>query len=187
MSLRLNLILVTWNPRNLTPLKVSVKSSLMNVEIRQITQNEQESTFRRVEEMFVEMYRFMADRGLTLTLQKGGEKIWLKSMMPLLGKTNAVVVAFADDAPVGFAAGNIRIAPAFLGNKKVGHLSHLFVDENFRTYNLGRKLSNQLEEWFSQKGVELIELDVLTRSEDVIRFWERGGYLREYVKMNKRP
>lgn len=159
----------------------------MNIEIRQINQNEMDSTFQRVEEMFVGMYRFMSDRGLTLTLKEGGERIWLKSMMPMLGKTNAIVVAFAEELPVGFAAGNVRISPAFLGNKKIGHLSHLFVDEDHRKYSLGRKLSEHLEEWFYQKNVELIELDVLIQSEDVIRFWERAGYRTEYIKMNKRP
>lgn len=159
----------------------------MKIEIRHIDPNEADTTLQKTGDMFVEMYRFMDGRGLTLSLKEGGEQIWLNSMMPLLGKTNAIVVAFADDAPVGFAAGNIRIAPAFLGNKKIGHLSHLFVHEDFRTYSLGRKLSAKLEEWFLQKGVELIELDVLIQSEDVIRFWERRGYRREYVRMNKKP
>lgn len=159
----------------------------MNIEIRQINQNEQEATLRRVEEMFVDMYRFMSDRGLTLTLQNGGEKIWLKSMMPMLGKTNAIFIALVDDNPVGFTAGNIRISPAFLGSKKMGHLSHLFVDGNVRKYHLGMKLSKQLEAWFNQKKVDLIELDVLIQSEDVIRFWERAGYRQEYIRMNKQP
>ena len=118
----------------------------MNIEIRQIDQFEQEATLQRIEEMFIDMYRFMSERGLSLTLQKGGQKIWLKSMMPMLGKTNAIFVALVDDQPVGFTAGNIRISPAFLGNRKMGHLSHLFVDENYRKYRLGMKLSKKLKQ-----------------------------------------
>lgn len=157
----------------------------MNIEIRKIDRNENDSTLSRIEEMFVEMYRFMSNRGLTLRLQSGGEKIWLKSMMPMLDKTNAIIIALADDYPVGFTAGNVRISPAFLGSMKIGHLSHLFVDQDYRKHQLGIKLSKELEIWFDQKNVELIELDVLIQSEDVIRFWERAGYRQEYIRMNK--
>lgn len=157
----------------------------MGLIIRALEQNESTLVQQRVTELFTQMYTFMSEKGLCDELADNGAKIWLKSMMPMLGKTTIIFLALQDDQPIGFCAGNIRISPAFLGSVKTGHLSHLYLVNSCRRIGYGIELYRMIEEWFCEKKVQSVELDVLSNNFEAIHFWEKAGYRKIYLRMRK--
>jgi ribosomal protein S18 acetylase RimI-like enzyme len=87
---------------------------------------------------------------------------------------------------VGFAAGNIRILPNYLGNKKVGYISHVYVSDEFKKQNIGKKLVLELENWFDEKAVAYIELEVLIDNEAAHKFWEKLGFITDNIRKIKK-
>jgi ribosomal protein S18 acetylase RimI-like enzyme len=86
---------------------------------------------------------------------------------------------------VGFAAGNIRLLPNYLGNKKVGYISHVFVTDNYKKQKIGNKLLAELENYFAEKTVKIIELEVLIENNSARKFWEKMGYISDNLRMIK--
>lgn len=80
----------------------------------------------QTENLFVRMYAYMNENGLLLPLVPGGEKMWSKSILPMLGKFGVVWVAHNGKDSIGFAQGTIKVLPNYLGGKK-SVLFHMFL------------------------------------------------------------
>lgn len=158
----------------------------MRTNIRSLTSNEDEEIYQRTAFLFSRMYEFMNDLGLVQQLVPTGEEIWMNTIKKSLGKLNNIVVAIEDDVIIGFAAGNIRLLPNYLGSKKVGYISHVFVDPEFRKKMVGIELVKELESWFNEKNVAQIELEVLSKNKNALDFWERSGYVIDNFRMLKK-
>jgi len=157
----------------------------MDTEIRCITSSEEAPVYNRVAYLFSEMHDYMDDKGLVNKLVDNGEYLWINTVKRTLGKFNVIVVAIQEGLIVGFAAGNIRVLPNYLGNKKVGYISHMFVSDKYKNKNIGNKLLEKLEDWFSEKSVQHIELEVLIQNEAACRFWKKKGFITDNLRMVK--
>jgi len=157
----------------------------MKIEIRPLTSSEDENTLNRVACLFLELYKYMNSLGLIHKLIENGEFLWINTIKKTLGKLNIVVVATYNDSIVGFAAGNIRLLPNYLGSKKVDYISHVFISDGFKNQNIGQKLVEELENCFAEKSVEAIELEVLFENTAGARFWEKLGYISDNIRMIK--
>ena len=144
--------------------------------IRPLNTDESPNVYEALGLLFKEMYDFMRELGLSNDLTEGGEKIWVNSLKPSLSKLNAVFVAFYKGEMIGFAAGNVRISPAFLGSKKNGYVSHVYVRSTHRRSSIGKQLVDNLESWLYSKAVDGIFLEVLGNNQNAIEFWESRGY-----------
>ncbi|WP_019423292.1 GNAT family N-acetyltransferase [Paenibacillus sp. OSY-SE] len=139
----------------------------------------------QTEILFVCMYKYMNEKGLLLPLVPGGEKMWSKSILPMLGKFGVVWIAHNGKESIGFAQGMIKVLPNYLGGKKVGIISHIFVNSDMRQYGIGSELVRKIEEWFVAKQVDSIELQVLYQNENGRDFWDKIGYEYEVYQMRK--
>jgi len=150
-----------------------------------------------LEVLFTDMYRYMDEHGLSMSLAPGGAGLWLKTQMPMLGKLNTVVCAWQEvtastEYPegrrmVGFAAGSIRMAPAHLGGLRGGAVTHIYVQPAQRGAGVGDELYRALSAWFTTKEVAYLELEVLEANTGARTFWEKLGYRSDHVVMRRKP
>jgi ribosomal protein S18 acetylase RimI-like enzyme len=157
----------------------------MEINIRSLSSSEDKDTYNRVAHLFSEMYKYMDTIGLNHKLTNNGEFLWINTIKKSIGKLNMVVIATHEETIVGFAAGNIRLLPNYLGNKKVGYISHVFVTDNYKKQKIGNKLLAELVNYFAEKTVKIIELEVLIENNSARKFWEKMGYISDNLRMIK--
>jgi len=155
------------------------------MEIKQLSPDDNQETFDEIARLFKDMYAFMAEKGLHISLATNGENLWLNSIKKTLNKLNVIYYAVIDNQIVGFSAGNIRLMPAFLGSKKIGFISHVYVTPETREKGTGINLASSLEAWFHNQHVDGIELEVLHLNEGAVKFWQKMGYTHDLLKMIK--
>lgn len=154
------------------------------VNIQELTQAD-DPALNRVTELFIDMYHYMNEHGLLLPLAEGGEKKWLEGILKGLGRFGTLLIAETDKDVIGFAHGSIRLAPDYLGNKKLGLITHIYVDREYRGRGVGESLVKKLEKWFKEKDVHSVELQVLAANKSGIAFWEKLGYPVELLQHRK--
>lgn len=138
-----------------------------------------------IRSMFEEMYTYMREHGLQLDLAAEGAGKWLDGASKGLGRFTCLLHAGAEGRSAGFARGSLRLSPDYLGNKKLGVITHVFVRKECRGQGVGQKLVRGLEDWFSEKQVHSVELQVLAQNAPGIAFWEKLGYPPELMQCRK--
>jgi ribosomal protein S18 acetylase RimI-like enzyme len=141
--------------------------------------------WEHVEQLFSRMYGYFMEHGALLPLADGGAGLWVESFRKTAGRFGILLLALLGDEPIGFASGSLRFLPSHLGGRQVGYITFVYVREENQGSGTGRRLVRKLEEWFGQKGVHSIELQVLCGNEAAIGFWKRMGYLDELLQMRK--
>lgn len=157
----------------------------MEIKIRSLSSTEDDNLYKRVAYLFSEMYGYMDTKGLVYKLTNNGEFLWMNTIQKSLGKLNMIAVATHEETIVGFAAGNIRLLPNYLGGIKVGYISHVFVIDTYKKKSIGSKLVSELENWFVDKSVNSIELEVLVNNDSALQFWESLGFKSDNLRMVK--
>jgi len=152
--------------------------------IREITV-EEEFALAKVEGLFCDMYRYMKQHGLVIGLAEKGKQKWRDGISKSLGRFGVLLVAMHKEEVCAFAHGNIKLSPDYLGNLKVGVITHIFVDEEYRGKGVGERLVKGLENWFAAKDVHSVELQVLSANKAGIAFWEKLGYPLELNQHRK--
>ena len=155
-----------------------------NIQLRQIDSSD-DRTLNHVASLFSEMYQYMEEHGLMINLTDDGPDKWINSLKRTLNRFSILVVAEDGGQPVGFAVGALSVTPDYLGNRKVGVVTHIFVRPEFREQKIATELLSKLEQWFKEKKVHSIELQVLAENDDAIDFWKRMGYENELYQFRK--
>ena len=139
----------------------------------------------QVERQFAELYNFIKDKGLKLPLVKDGEKKWINSIKKTVGKFVALFVAVDGEKVAGFVSGVVKFTPDYLGNQKVGFLTFHYIEPDYRGKGIGKKLLKSLENWFKEKNVSSIEVQVSFMNEDSRNYFKKNGYEYELVQFRK--
>jgi ribosomal protein S18 acetylase RimI-like enzyme len=138
-----------------------------------------------VGELFSQMYARMDEMGLMLPLSPGGIEKWLKTAKNTAGKFGMVILAKKGEKAVGFAHGMIKFLPDYLGGSAVGSITHVYVGDDYARSGVGRAMVNLLEDWFREKKVHSVELQVITGNPAAKEFWKNLGYLEELQQYRK--
>ena len=154
------------------------------VQIREVLAKD-DPAFEKVEVLFSDMYDYMSGTGLNIDLAEEGAASWLKGVVQGLGRFGTLHIASIHDKLIGFAHGSIRLTPDYLGSRKVGVITHIYVDGEYQGKGVGEKLVRALEEWFRDKQVHSVELQVLASNKAGIAFWEKLGYPLELYQHRK--
>jgi len=149
-----------------------------------IIQDDLDPLLDRVKPLFSAMYREMKGMGLMLPLADDGADRWLESVLPTLGRFGIMAVASENNQLTGFAHGALKFLPGYLGNYKVGVITHIYVKESFRHQKVGQQLVKMLEKWFAGQQVHSVELQVIAGNV-AKSFWEKAGYGPELIQYRK--
>ncbi len=64
-----------------------------------------------------------------------------------------------------------------------GEIATLFVDENFRKQGIGRYLLEQHLQWFSERGIDSICVEVLYDNDAAIDLYKSVGFVQDTTRM----
>ena len=146
---------------------------------------EDELLHAQVVGLFNLMYQEMLHTGLMLSLHENGAELWLKGVKPTLGRFSVIFAVMDEGKMTAFAHGALRSTPEFLGNLKIGSITHIYVTPEMRKSGLGESLVLTLEKWFRDQNVHSIELQVLEKNPAAIAFWDKLGYIAELRQYRK--
>jgi len=144
-----------------------------------------DQAFDQVKSLFSDMYIFMQEHGLLLPLAEHGQEKWIQTVKRTVQRFCTVQIAIIGDQIIGFAHGALSMTPDYLGNKKVGVVTHIYVKPEYRKQDIAAKLLSELEEWFDEQQVHSIELQVLVENTRAIEFWKQMGYRKELLQFRK--
>lgn len=133
--------------------------------------------------LFFEYYHELSASGLFLPLTSNGAQLWLDGVKKSVGKTTMLVIAENNGLPVGFGQGQLKLAPDYLGNLRLGVVSHFYIDKKFRGSNTAEKMFDEMRVWFAEKMVHSIELQVLSNNVIAEKFWKKMGFIPELQQM----
>lgn len=71
---------------------------------------------------------------------------------------------------------NIGYCIATKNNEGIGEIQSIFIDGNFRGYNIGQKLIEESLSFLERENAEKILIGVASGNEEVISFYEKFGF-----------
>ena len=157
---------------------------MKTVRIR-VIQNSNDTVLDSVIPLFDAMHVEMASQGMKLHLTKDGAQRWYEGIRNGLERFGRLAVAEQDGTVIGFAQGDIKLAPEHLGGARIGHIAHLYVVPEYRRSGCARLLAISLNEWMSSKDVTSIELQVVHGNEAGLAFWGSLGFEPELLQLRK--
>jgi len=89
--------------------------------------------------------------------------------------TIALVAEVAGEVAGYLLGAVIDLHPDLFEAADVGFIADIFVDPALRGRGLARELVTTANQWFRQRGVQQVELQVAARNPAGIRFWEAVG------------
>lgn len=135
--------------------------------------------------MWIAFYIHQKEQGLLADVPSGAFDEWSRSIASVIGRFGFVLVASIDDLDVGFCAGRMRPTPAYYGGGYAGYISDVFVSQPARCLGVGKVLVDSGVQWFRERDVQRVELHVVWRNEEALRFYRRLGWLEDVVQMVK--
>jgi GNAT superfamily N-acetyltransferase len=165
--------------------------------IRHVT----EEDWPRLAPLWRRLYEHQRAHGMLLELPPDAFELWRASLQPLLGRFAFVLLAEprgaaecsdpaggsglagATAAPLGFLAGRVRSQPPYFGGQPAGFVGELFVEEAQRGRGVAGALLDASVEWFAERGVARVELQVLVGNTSAREFYRRRGWKEELVQV----
>ncbi len=85
-------------------------------------------------------------------------------------------IALKDNKIVGYITGYIEQRAPIYHIRMIGYISNLYITPDFRGKKIGTQLHKALIQWFKEKDVGHIELNVNSRATTTIETWHHLGY-----------
>lgn len=87
-----------------------------------------------------------------------------------------VILAKMDTNVIGYCLVVELERPPLTLNRKYGVVYDMAVTQNLRRCGIGTQLFDRAKNWFKNRGVRRIELNVLKANQSAVRFWKRMGF-----------
>lgn len=88
---------------------------------------------------------------------------------------DGVSVAEVEERVVGFVCFH-RTSGFLARDVAIGFISYLYVDQSYRGRGIGRRLMERAEQELADRGVDVVELEVLADNRPALAFYESVGY-----------
>jgi len=98
----------------------------------------------------------------------------------IYSKNRHLLVAEENGKIVGYAIGEISSRPPVFKIRKIGFISDVYVEENFRKLGIAKQFLKELKKWFISKKLNHIELTVHVKNETAKIAWAKYG-LEDYI------
>jgi ribosomal protein S18 acetylase RimI-like enzyme len=92
-----------------------------------------------------------------------------------------VLVALDGEKVVGYSLSEIKDPPRGLKREKFGYIYDTAVTAGYRRNGIGKKMFDEIIKWFQLKSIDRVELDIATKNQVALSFWEKQG-LTEYTR-----
>jgi ribosomal protein S18 acetylase RimI-like enzyme len=136
-----------------------------------------------IEPLWYALYKHQKEHGMFLEVSPNSFKEWAASMKAALGRFSCLFVVELHAQIIGFLGGRIGTLPPYFGGFPFGFISEVFVSEKHRSRAIGRELMAKAVEWFCERGVNRIELQVLLNNTGARRFYNGLGWSEELIQM----
>jgi GNAT superfamily N-acetyltransferase len=135
--------------------------------------------------LWVEFMEFTLDVDPIYTLREYDVPWFEKTQLrPAMQNNNSLIlVAVHEDKVVGYSYALI-IEPAEAETRgRYGNIHDLFVTKDWRRKGLGEKLYHEMLGWFRERGVERVELHIISMNKLASSFWRKQGFTDFEQKM----
>jgi len=102
----------------------------------------------------------------------------------IYSKNRYLLVAEEDNKVIGYALGELGSRPPVFKIRKIGFISDMFVDKNFRKSGIAKQFLAKLFIWFKSKKLKYIELTVHVKNEIGNKAWAKYGF-EDYMKKQR--
>lgn len=141
----------------------------------------------RVETMWTALYEHQQQNGMLIQLPVNAFDLWVSSIKPLLGRFAWLFIIEKNGELTGFLAGRVRSLPPYFGGAQVGFISEVYVSDDHRQQGLGERLVMTAMEFFSERGLARVELQVIMNNPAARKLYQRLGWSEELVQMVWQP
>lgn len=109
-------------------------------------------------------------------------KNFKKDLASIIQKRNVKILVIEDNNKmVGYFNAKIEKPKPFFVPEKIGKISDAFIEEKYRKLGLGKKVLDELIEWFKKNKIKHVELSVDVRNEIGIKAWRKFGF-KDFMK-----
>ena len=97
-----------------------------------------------------------------------------------------VLIALDGETIVGFIAGKIEHRPPVFAITEKGEINSVFVTTPHRRRGIGGQLLRRMLNWFTEQGIEYVELSVDVKNTASANVWRSHGFEPWQLVMNRR-
>lgn len=95
---------------------------------------------------------------------------------------NIVYIAFDNNKPIGYLAGNTKSENEYI-TIKVAEIDNMFVDENYRGNNIGTILIDCFKKYCIQNGIKTFKVNASARNIKALEFYKKNGFTEHDITL----
>lgn len=95
------------------------------------------------------------------------------------------LIVDADDKTVGYLTGGIQKAEDYRNIKFTCELTSMWVDEDYRSRGVGKKLIEEFEKWCKEKSILRLRVVASAQNKQGINFYKREGFEEYNLTLEK--
>lgn len=141
--------------------------------------------FNALREIWREFYYWECERDPELKKDYAIKGIPTQLSKDLRNKDVSFFIA-KDTGVIGFARATIEDSPAYLKHDRTGHITNLYVKENFRGKGIGKSLLKECFKFFEKRKITNSKIMVNSYNKKAEKLYKRLGF-REQIKTLTKP
>ncbi len=137
----------------------------------------QKRDFMYLKEIYLECVELHQKNGYFLKKLPDAPEIFLQYVEELMESADALVlVAAGDKGVMGYCISKVGEKPPVYADVRYGLIDNLAVAEEYQRKGVGEQLFQESVNWFKEKGLSRIELEVAVFNPKSVNFWKKMGF-----------
>jgi ribosomal protein S18 acetylase RimI-like enzyme len=161
----------------------------MDIHIREYFEND----YEYLQDFLVKLNKYIMsfDPDKKICTSKDYKDVYTNELLKLTKENDGIIyIAESNNYCVGMIAGIIEkysvVDNTHYKNNKESRILELFVEENYRKENIGKRLIKKIEEHFKENGCDFLLVDVFEYNEVAKEFYKKSGYNARNIEMCKK-
>ena len=101
-------------------------------------------------------------------------------------ETMLLILAWDGETPIGYGlAFDVESDSAKPEWTRSGYISQFLISEKYRQHGIGNLLMDYIDNWFNERGLKKVLLNVNLGNENGIRFWKKRGFTEYALRMKR--
>lgn len=113
----------------------------------------------------------------------------LEDIKDLISSEEAIIfIVENENGPIGCGSGSIqKIHADWSRYDKKGNIGMMYVEEKYRSQGIGKIILEKLLDWFKEKGIKDIRLQVYENNDIAVNAYKKAGFKKYISEMIYRP